>query len=259
MTRIYFNTIKEKRGNYFIEYMPHNGNKLFANLNLIFYKKFNYPEVRSCMESEAQYLVHRYPIPVMVTAFDKKGDEIEIDSSLIYNCLVVWMSSEKKFVKKWGLIKDEELPDDALSPEYLLKTYHNIDYKTEQKIHKEVDAKWKRKSHELKVFWGMIFLWAVVIPGSVALLGWSNPIIGVVVTVYAFGKAAWKGGQLLGWIKPTIREQDKKDKERRMDYYFYHCEKNPEGFRRLLIENLEQDEQENIKAKVEDLKKRSNN
>ena len=259
MTRLYFNTLKKNRGNYFIEYMPPNGNKRFANLNLVFYKNFNHTEVRSYMESEAQYWIHRYPIPVMVTAFDEKGDEIEFDSSLTYNCLVAWMSSENKLVKKWGLIKDNELPDDALSSDYIRKIYHDIDYKTKQETHEQANEDLKRKSKELKVFRGMIFLWAVVIPGSVALLGWSNPIIGVVVTVYALGKAAWEGGKLLGWIKPSVREQVKKDKERRLHYYFYHCERNPEGFRRLLVENLEQDERENINTEAKNLQKHYNN
>src|SRR6056297_735491 len=113
MTRIYFNTIKEKKSNYFIEYLPPTGYEPFANLSLVFYEEINNSDVKNCMESEAQYWVHRYPIPLMATAFDEKGDEIEIDSSLTYNCLVTWMSSEKKLLKKWGLVKDEELPNDA--------------------------------------------------------------------------------------------------------------------------------------------------
>jgi hypothetical protein len=34
------------------------------------------------------------------------------------------------------------------------------------------------------------------------------------------------------------------EKERKMAHYFYHCERNPDGFARLRNENFEDDERD---------------
>ena len=86
-----------------------------------------------------------------------------------------------------------------------------------------------------------------------ALIGWANPIIGVIVTLYAVTKAARQGGLLLGWIKPSSLEKKKREKERRMRHYYYHCERNPDGFRRIVSENFDIDERARIQAEANEL------
>lgn len=39
-----------------------------------------------------------------------------------------------------------------------------------------------------------------------------------------------------------------------MNHYYYHCERNPKGFRRLRAENFEEDEKERIKQERESIK-----
>jgi len=87
MTRIYFNTIKEKRGNYFIEYIPPNGNKLFANLNLIFYKKFNYPNKEDFKELARRMEIKENRFDKVLAPFLEKQTKVEelINNSYLDN------------------------------------------------------------------------------------------------------------------------------------------------------------------------------
>jgi hypothetical protein len=44
--------------------------------------------------------------------------------------------------------------------------------------------------------------------------------------------------RLLGWWPKSDSEAEATEDQRRMWHHHYHCERNPEGFRRLLSENL---------------------
>ena len=45
------------------------------------------------------------------------------------------------------------------------------------------------------------------------------------------------------------------DEERRMRHHHYHCERNPEGFRRLVAENVERESREQTQRDAEELKR----
>ncbi len=51
-------------------------------------------------------------------------------------------------------------------------------------------------------------------------------------------------------------EEEKAEKERKMNHYYYHCERNPAGFARLLVENVEKDTSERIRKEAEELAKK---
>jgi hypothetical protein len=47
--------------------------------------------------------------------------------------------------------------------------------------------------------------------------------------------------KLMGRIKPSKLELEMIEKQRKMEHYYYHCERNPLGFARLRAENFERD------------------
>ena len=154
--------IKKDRGNYFVEYKPPNGTELFAGLNLVFYKDTNLSKVKNYMETEAKDWVYRYPIPVRVSAYDEKGDDIEIGSRWNEDFLYAWMLPENKIELRWGVKNDKEIPDDALSIDRLLNVFSDINYKTEQENKEQAEAKLKQRAKEVRIGVAMIFLWVVV-------------------------------------------------------------------------------------------------
>jgi|SRR5690625_4608507 len=251
-----FESIKELRDNYFVEYDPPGGTARFAELILVFYNGVNSATAKNKMETEAEIWTKRYAVPVMVFASDEKDDPIEISSSRNGNHLIAWRHPNGQLEKHWKLLKDEEIPDDALDPDYLLKVYEDIPYRTKEEVREQANRKWIQRRKGIRVGVAIVFWWAAVVPMGIAILGWANPMVGLLSTLYALWIAARKGGLMIGWLKPSYFEKMKREKKRRMDHYYYQCEKNPAGFQRLVAENVEAEERDRIKREADELKRR---
>lgn len=251
---VFFEQIKEPREGYFVEYSPPGGEMRFAWLTLVFHKGTMPDHARKAMEHEANVWTQRYPVPVMVFSCDEKGDTVELSQAKGKNNLIAWRCSDGRIEQHWELLEDEDIPDVALSVDYLLKTYESVPYRTAEEVRQQADASWTERGKELRIGFTIIFCWAVVVPAGVAVLGWTSPAIGFLVTAYALGKAARQAGLMLGWFKPSSRERAKREKEQQMRHYYYHCERNPEGFRRLVSDNFEQDERAVIEREARGLK-----
>ena len=254
---IFFESVKEPREGYFAEYSPPGGEVRFAWLTLVFHEGTTPAQAKQTMEKEAALWTRRYPVPVMVFSSDEKGDTVEVSKEWGKINLIAWMRPDGHMEKHWALLKDEDIPDVALSVEYLLKAYEGLPYRTAEEVREQADANWKERAKQLRIGFAIIFGWAVIVPAAVAVLGWANPIVGLIVTVYALGKAVRQGGLMLGWFKRFDWEEEKREKERRMRHYYHHCERNQSGFRRLVAENFEQDERAEIEREAQELTKAS--
>src|SRR6266446_4786530 len=120
-----FQTVKESRGWYFVEYAPPICSHRFAILELVFPDPVDKRKIVPAMESELRKWLDRYPIPIMVSAFDGKGSVIHLEPVKSCSHLMGFRSKESdQTVSHWRLVKDEELPVDALDLEHLKKVYH---------------------------------------------------------------------------------------------------------------------------------------
>ena len=250
--KLFFVALKEDRGWYFVEYRPPITSYRFATLNVVVPDTVGVARVADAMETELKLWLARYPIPLMVSSFDGKGN--------LYNLMTVRASSHLiGFIDKtsqemclfWRLLEDKEIPDDALDTNYLRKIYSNIPYKTQDDLKRE-SAEHVR---QLRIGWTIVFVWAVIVPAVVAILKWASPPwVAVLVLVYSLWKAVVKALKMLGKWKKSPREIEKEEEERRMRHHHYHCERNTEGFSRLKLENFEREERENILDEARKLK-----
>ena len=67
-------------------------------------------------------------------------------------------------------------------------------------------------------------------------------------------QATVKGLKLSGKWRELPKERQTRDDEARMRHHHYHCERNPEGFLRLKLENFEREERERIRTEAMALK-----
>lgn len=105
------------------------------------------------------------------------------------------------------------------------------------RIRKETRA----QARTLKTF---IFLGWILVPLLIALFGFASVLIGTILFVISLFKIAWTGLELYGKPEKWLRGYKSKiEKERKMKHYYYHCERNPNGFRSLFLENLEDEEE----------------
>jgi hypothetical protein len=65
---------------------------------------------------------------------------------------------------------------------------------------------------------------------------------------------AYKVAKAAGWIKESKTQKEKADKQSKKDHYYYHCERNQEGFERLKSENFRREMEERTRKQAEELK-----
>ena len=106
--QLYFGSIKENRDSYFVEYHPPVSNKPVATLNLVYPSQYDLKEVARSMRSEMEHWIKRYPIPVMVSAFDAADNVLRPNDPHEDGFLVGWfVPGTRELASSWKL---SELP-----------------------------------------------------------------------------------------------------------------------------------------------------
>lgn len=253
--KLYFDSIKEHCGPYFVVYSPPIPDWSFATLSLTFPEDVPSAKAAQLMELELERWITRYPVPLMVTSFDASDSVIDPERSKENAHLVGWLNPEtNKVESSWKLDDMTVFTGSWCAPSDWCTIYADVPYRTDTQVkaNAEKSAQETRKQNRiLKVILGF---WLSVIPASLALIEFFGPeAIGFAVLVFSLWKAWRAWGKLQGHVKPSPRESEVLEKQRRMDDYFYHCERNPEGFLRLRSENLEKDIRERTLADAAEL------
>lgn len=252
--RLLFNSIKEDRGRYFVEYSPPNPSTRFATLQVTTPDDAEVGDVARFMETEIELWLKRYPVPVMVSAFDGKGDLYDLSSVRPCDHLLGYSDEGKNEpLLFWKLLEDNKIPAHALNIDYLKRVYSSIPYKTSESLREDSE----KHSREMRLGWAIIFAWLVVVPAIIAILGWASPFVSLIALLYSLWKAVKKGLELTGKWKKSPREIKKDEEERAMLHHHYHCVRNPEGFLRLKLENFERWEREHIQGEAAALQPKS--
>lgn len=249
---IHFSSTKEGRDWYFVEYTPPLPNYRFSSLYLsIMDESKSSCEVAEAMESEARHWLTLYPIPLMATAFNLEGNVVSLAGNKPINHLLAWLNTDSQHVTlKWELVPDVDLPEIALNRDFLKHIFSDVPFRTNEDIQKAAYIHFTN----LRNGWRLVFIWAVIIPIIVALLEWWSDLLGLAVVVYAFIKAIIQALRLTGHLPKSEWEKEREIKEGKMSHYYYHCERNPEAFQLLKIENFRNEEIEKTKSEAEYLK-----
>ena len=250
--KIHFSTIKEGRDEYFLEYRPPLHGFPFANLQLTYTEGFDLEQVAKAMEIEAKAWLERFPVPLMVSAFDDIGHLIHLDGIRPESHIICFYSSGTSVPEcHWRLLKKEEIPADAINKDFLLRVYEGVERKTSSELRFEAEKNAKQR----RIGWYIIFTWAVVVPAVVLVLEFLSPQwVAVLVLVYGLSKAVIKALKMLGKWRKSAAEIAMEEEERRMKHHHYHCEQNPEGFMRLKLENFRREQKEEIKREAESIR-----
>jgi ferric iron reductase protein FhuF len=155
-----------------------------------------------------------------------------------------------KFLTRWKLLKDEEIPDNALNQEYVDKTYSGLVYKT----YAQLDMEQRKKHQQIKSGWIIFYIWLVVIPAIIAIIEYYSDLLALIALIYALYKAVQKGLELTGKWPKSKKEKEHELEERLKNHYYYHCQMNPAGFRKLMLYNLDKMSESEIAKEAELLK-----
>lgn len=250
--RLYFRPIKEAREGYFAEYQPPCSGSRLAMLTLVFLEPVAPEDTAATMERELEGWLERYPVPLMVTAFSPDECMVSLASVRPSDHLVGFLS-DGDMRREWRAVPANELPDMPSSPKVLRELFHDVACETQTEINKRLANETLEIRRGKRNLWGLLFLWLVLIPGAVAIIGWASPFWGIVVLLYALGKSLLAALKLLGYLKPSPKKEREAQELAEMRHYYYHCKRNPDGFLRLKDENFERDAQEKTRQEAEAL------
>lgn len=127
-----------------------------------------------------------------------------------------------------------------------LGVYEGVHYLHRTPCKQEQDAIIRKRQKEVLTLKGIMLFGWVLVPLFITIVGFANFWVGLLLFIISIGKIGIEYVKLFGnadkWV-PGRKE--KMEKERKMKHYYYHCERNPEGFQKLFIENLA-DEESNV-------------
>ena len=255
---LYFESIKENRDSYFVEYQAPVANNAFAILNLMFPSQVAWERVKAILDEEVEHWLRRYSVPLMVWAWDEKEDIIR-SPNRHNDCLVAWICADsEEIVKSWNIKDlDQFLKEAPRHPDWRT-IYVDIPVRTQAEVTSEARGKLfeqKRRNRLLKV---ILTLWLAVIPAGYAVFEFLGPIwLGLIGLSFVLYKALRTSFRIWNLSKASGKEERGNEKRSRMEHYFYHCERNPEGFMRLKSENFRDDARERVRQEAEELRSTS--
>jgi hypothetical protein len=251
---IRFDSLKEDRGWYYVEYSPPITNYRFSQLQLSLVDPPDSESVAKALETEATAWLRRYPVPVMATAFSPDGGVWSLDGVRPINHLMAWLESgSSEAILRWELVPDQTLPDVALDRKRLEELFSDVPSKTGR----EIQAESANYAAGLRVGWWVVFAWVGVIPIVFAAVELWSDRVGLVVSIYALAMAVIQALRLLGYLPKSARQREKEAAELQMRHHHYHCIRNPEAFERLTAENFRRQEIERTRAESLALKEQA--
>ncbi|MGB3752026.1 MAG: hypothetical protein WA945_10700 [Arcobacteraceae bacterium] len=207
-------------------------------------------ETIKIMEEESIKWFNKYPLPLMISAFDKNGDCIYLTETKDESSLIV-LKIDNKLKKYWNLLKNNEFPEGRIKNSKLLEIYKNIPYRTEEQVSKDAID-----SVKPIIIWKRLYMvWGLYIPIIIAIFEFYSPSwLAFFMMIYSIYKAIKAYRKSTGKNKLNKREEAEQEKERKMKDYYYHCEMNPKKFAELKLENFKNDSIDRVEKTFNSIK-----
>jgi len=252
---VFRDEIKESRGAYYVEYQPADGRFPFAHLQIVFPGvAFDVDNVAVTMEKELASWLKRFPVPIMLTAWDRKEDAIRIPSGSGDSILMGYLDLKtSQVIQKWGLLLENELPEEQAEEKYLERVYKDVPFRLRKDVREKVEQEWKDTARGLKLF-KVIFVFVVAVPVLIEIISLGVPWIGHTLAAISISTGLYKVAKRAGWINKSERQKKKDEEDLKHRHYIWHCERNPKGFERLKAENFKREATERTRKESESLR-----
>ena len=251
---LYFESIRESRDHFFVEYQPPVADNPFATLYLIFPNSVSLDRLRETLDEEVRHWLRRYPVPLMAWALDDKEDTVRLPDS-DGDCLFAWHDPDSGQICQSSKHDDFEdflrtAPGHPDWPTIYTDVPFRTDYEVKAAAQDSLIAR-KRQNTLLRV---ILTLWLAIIPAGYAVFEFLGPVwLGLLGLAFVLWKALQTALRIWRRAKPSAKEKREAEKQKKMDHYFHHCERNPDGFMRLKIENFENNARERIRAEAKEV------
>jgi hypothetical protein len=157
--------------------------------------------------------------------------------------------------------KVEELPpflNDTINLPDWRTIYKDVPFRTDAEVKANANREWLKIRKQNLILKVILALWLAAYPAAWAIVQYLGPEwLAVAVLLYSLWQAFRTARKLFWRVEPSKSEKEKAEKELKMGHYFYHCERNPEGFARLKVENFEREAKERILKEAEALRNKT--
>lgn len=251
--KIFRDKLREHRGNYYVVYQPADLRAPFAIIQLTFPQDdYEATAVSRAMEQELDAWLRRYPVPAMVSAFDVKDDLINAHGVGGESHLMGYVHPQTgEVVRQWELLRNEDLPSEQLDAEYLARVYQGIPFRVQKEVREQALREARTTGRVIR----LIVFFTVVVPVLIEVISVGVTWLKHILEAISILTGLYKAGKAMGWLKRSQRDEQKAEKELKMNHYFYHCERNPEAFNRLKVENFEREAIERTRDEAETIRK----
>ncbi len=247
---------KEPRNGYYVEYVPPRSDNWLATLNLIFLSPTPIHKIIELLEAEFKYWAEKYPVPLMASAFDDTDSLISLSPNKTSNNINGFYDTATRQLKSsWLLMKDKEFPEQLKTKKHLQDVYQGIPARTEKEIKADAVAQRKQIHRAKSLLVLSLFIWFIVVPLVIKYFENLYVWFATILLFISYIQNAKKWLKHAGYIKPSEQEKRDAEKESKKNHYFYHCERNPNGFIRLKIENFDNETKQNNMKQMDELQK----
>ena len=256
--QVYRDELKEHRGEYYVTYQPADSRYNFANVGLVFHdRQPSENDIRGLMEKELRICLTRFPIPVMVSSFDVRESLIDLADDRRGSHLMGYIDPKNgSLVEKWGLLENNALPAAHMTAEHLEEAYREVPFRRREDVVRAVDEDNRKVRAGLRIF-RAFFIFVAVIPVAIELISFGVSWLGYLFQAVSISTGSYKIAKAAGWIKKSKSATDEAEKKRKMEHYYYHCERNPEAFLRLKCENFEREAKERTAKEAAEIARRA--
>ncbi len=101
----------------------------------------------------------------------------------------------------------------------------------------------------------MILVWIAITAFILEIFIYFNEYLSLMAFLFVLGKAIQKILQFANMWPRSKKEKEKELEQDLKEHYYYHCQMNPEGFKRLMLENLEEMRKREIIMEAKSLEK----
>lgn len=240
--------MKKDRGAYFVEYQPPSPDSETAFLHLTFGGEVELAGLDRLMETEIRAWLQPYPVSTMAWAFDSADNSLK-PAGKPGTCLVGWVGGSGSPVTSWNI---DDLTTHLQSAKPVLDykvIFAGLPFKTRAERKVAIDANLIQTIRQNKFLRLVLLGWLVIIPAAWAIIQLFGPNwLAIAITIYGLWRAWGAYAKLTGRRKPSPKEIKDAEIDRRKAHYIYHCERNPAGFERLKLENLEAEARKRVKV-----------
>ncbi len=256
---LYFDLIKEDRGSYFVEYHPPVSRNRFATLNLVYPESYDIGSVADTMKAEVARWLARYPVPIMAWAYDAAENSIRPQGDADDGLLVGWYApGTATLTYAWKVKGLPPFLNDTTNLSDWRTIYQDVPFRTDAEVKAHANQEWIKTRKQIFTLKIVLAAWLAVIPAVWAVIQYLGPEwLAIAVLLYSLWQAFRSARKLFWRVEPSKSEKEKAEKDLKMKHYFYHCERNPEGFARLKAENFEREAKERIIKEAEVLRNKT--